>query len=102
MALAVIVTATLSSGTLFATQIKVACVQMCLRSNPQTNINNTISHIQTEAALGTEVVVFPECSLLGYDCAVWAGINQTFINKKMAGNSFHGLQNSGIIYTTRH
>jgi predicted amidohydrolase len=80
-ALAFIVTAILSSGTtLLAVQIKVACVQMALHTNTQTNVDNTISNIQAEAALGTEVVVFPECSLLDYNCSVWAGINQTTIN----------------------
>ena len=72
------------AGGLQAVQLKVACVQMREHNNVATNVNNTISHIQSEAAQGTNVVVFPECSLTGYDSSYLPSISQSTIEAAMA------------------
>jgi len=82
-----LITLTLSvwgCGPAESAQIKVACVQMRLQSSVPANVSNTISHIQTEAAQGTRLVVFPECSLTDYSAAILPGITQATIDGAIA------------------
>ena len=60
--------------------IKMACVQMRMSSNINTNVANAISYIASEAAQGTRVVVFPECALTDRNPAVLASVNQSQID----------------------
>jgi predicted amidohydrolase len=63
-----------------AVPIRVACVQMRLSNSISTNVSRVVSHIASEAALGTRVVVFSECTLTGYDAAVAPTIPQSVID----------------------
>ncbi len=66
-----------------AAQIKVACVQMRLRSSMAVNVSNTVTYIASEAAQGTRVIVFPECSLTDYGSEVLQ-IQQPAIDSALA------------------
>jgi len=67
-----------------AANIKIACVQMKLYKNVATNRDNIISHIQSEAAQGTRVVVFCECALSDYSLSFISTIPESTINNAVA------------------
>jgi len=67
-----------------AANIKIACVQMKLYKNVATNRDNIISHIQSEAAQGTRVVVFCECALSDYSMSFIQTISESTLNAAIA------------------
>jgi len=68
----------------YAANIKIACVQMKLYKNVATNRDNIISHIQSEVAQGTRVVVFCECALSDYSLSFIQTIPESTINNAVA------------------
>jgi predicted amidohydrolase len=74
----------MTAGQAHAVQLKVACVQMRLSNDMGTNVNNTVARIASEAAQGTRVVVFSECSLTGYDGNTVPTIQQPAIDNALA------------------
>jgi predicted amidohydrolase len=63
-----------------AANIKIACVQMQVSSNIDTNTSRIIAFLETEAAQGTRVAVFPECAISGYDGKLVPNIPHTSID----------------------
>ena len=63
--------------------LSIALVQMKMTNNIATNAAKARSLIQSQAAAGARVVVFPECALTDKDSAVLTSVNQTDIDNAL-------------------
>lgn len=64
------------SQTCLGKSLRIACVQMHMTNSIETNTDRIEQAIAEEAGRGTRVVVFPECSISGYDPRVVPNIVQ--------------------------
>jgi predicted amidohydrolase len=60
--------------------LKIACIQMQVDGSIATNATKAVSFINSEAAQGTRVVVFPECALTDRNPATLPGVSQSAID----------------------